>query len=69
MLAEIGAGPEEAYARLEAATRAFALGQTDEVDRGVERALSFFRPVGAVAYCRAAEALLATRPTEAALRP
>jgi class 3 adenylate cyclase/tetratricopeptide (TPR) repeat protein len=68
VLAEIGAGPEEAYARLEAATRALELGRADELERESERALAFFRRVGAVAYCRAAEVVLAARPA-AALRP
>ncbi len=67
VLAEIGAGPEEAYARLEAATRAFARGHAEDAEGDAERALAFFRRVGAVAYCRAAEALLAASPA-AALR-
>jgi class 3 adenylate cyclase len=67
VLAEIGARPEEAYARLEAATRALEQGKADELEREAEQALAFFRRVGAVAYCRAAEVLLAATP-EAALR-
>jgi class 3 adenylate cyclase/tetratricopeptide (TPR) repeat protein len=56
LLAEVGAGPEEAYARLQTGS-----------ERDQERALAFFRRVGATAYCRAAEAALAARP-EATLR-
>ncbi len=55
---QIGALPEEAYARLEAAGRALAAGERSTAEEELARALEFHRRVAAVSYCRSAEALL-----------
>ena len=49
----------EAFARLRAAEALFAAGRGSEADAQVERALAFYRAVGATPYVREAEALLA----------
>jgi class 3 adenylate cyclase/tetratricopeptide (TPR) repeat protein len=59
ILAEIGAVPEEAYARVRAAEALAAAGQRAEADAQLEQALAFFRSVGAAAYIREAESLFA----------
>jgi class 3 adenylate cyclase/tetratricopeptide (TPR) repeat protein len=59
LLAEIGAVTDEAYARLRAAESLAAEGRHAEADAQLERALAFFREVGATAYLRQGEALLA----------
>jgi tetratricopeptide (TPR) repeat protein len=59
LCAEIGALPEEAHARLEAAGVALADGRRPEAEDQLARALEFYRRVGAVLYSRHAEALLA----------
>jgi class 3 adenylate cyclase/tetratricopeptide (TPR) repeat protein len=58
LLAEIGALPEEAYARVKAADAALADGAQVEAEGQLARALRFYRSVGAVSYCSSAEALL-----------
>jgi hypothetical protein len=57
LYAEIGARPEEAFARLRAAARAVREGRSDEGRSQLDRALDFFREAGADAYVRDAEAL------------
>ena len=57
--AEIGALPEEAYARLAAADLALADDRRDEAEAQLAAALDFYRRVGAASYRREAEALLA----------
>jgi class 3 adenylate cyclase/tetratricopeptide (TPR) repeat protein len=56
---DIGAGPEEAFARLRAAESLVREGRRAEADAELQRALSFWRSVGASAYVREGEALLA----------
>jgi class 3 adenylate cyclase/tetratricopeptide (TPR) repeat protein len=58
LCAAIGALPEEAYARVEAAGAAFADGRRLDAEDQLERALEFYRRVGAASYCRRAEGLL-----------
>jgi class 3 adenylate cyclase/tetratricopeptide (TPR) repeat protein len=58
LCSEIGALPEEAYARLEAAGLALAAGRRSEADEQRARALEFYRHVTAASYSRRAEALL-----------
>jgi class 3 adenylate cyclase len=55
--ASIGARPEEAKARLRASAALLAAGQRADAERELERALAFYREVGADAYLRAAESL------------
>jgi class 3 adenylate cyclase/tetratricopeptide (TPR) repeat protein len=57
--AAIGARPEEAYARLRAADNLVQEGRRAEADAQLEAALAFWRSVGATAYVREGEALLA----------
>jgi class 3 adenylate cyclase/tetratricopeptide (TPR) repeat protein len=57
--AEIGTRPDEAYARLRAAKRLTAEGSRAEADAHLQKALSFYRSVGATRYIREGEALLA----------
>jgi class 3 adenylate cyclase/tetratricopeptide (TPR) repeat protein len=57
--ATIGARPEEAYARLRAAENLVKQGRRAEADVELEQALAFWRSVGATAYVREGEALLA----------
>ena len=57
--AKIGALPEEAYARLRAAEAFVGEGRRAEADAELKRALAFWRSVGATAYVREGEALLA----------
>jgi hypothetical protein len=57
----MGSLPDEAYARLRAAETLAAAGRRDEGGEELERALEFYRRVGAVRYLREAEALLARR--------
>ena len=56
---DIGAGPEEAYARLRAAERLVGEGRRAEADAELERALAFWRAAAATAYIREGEALMA----------
>jgi hypothetical protein len=57
--AELGARTNEAEARLLAAHAFAAAGRRPEADEQLRRALAFFREVGATAYVREAESLLA----------
>jgi class 3 adenylate cyclase/tetratricopeptide (TPR) repeat protein len=59
VLAEIGALPEEAFVRLRAAEELAAAGRRPEADAHLQAALAFYRSVGATAYIREAEELLA----------
>ena len=56
---EIGSRPDEAYARLRAADLLLREGRRAEADTELQQALSFWRSVGATAYVREGEALLA----------
>jgi class 3 adenylate cyclase len=56
---EAGSLPDEAFARLRAAEALIAEGRRSEGDEELQRALAFYRSVGATAYIREGEALLA----------
>jgi class 3 adenylate cyclase/tetratricopeptide (TPR) repeat protein len=56
---DIGALPDAAFARLRAAESLVGAGRRTEADAELQRALSFWRSVGATAYVREGEALLA----------
>ena len=58
-LGEMGARPDEAFVRLRAAEALVEAGRRAEANVQVERALAFYRSVGATAYVREAEALFA----------
>jgi class 3 adenylate cyclase/tetratricopeptide (TPR) repeat protein len=55
----VGHGPGEAYARLRAAEALVGDGRRAEADAELQQALAFWRSVGATAYIREGEALLA----------
>jgi tetratricopeptide (TPR) repeat protein len=55
--AEIGSRPDEAFARLRAGERLLAAGHRAEADRQLERALAFYREVGAAGYLRGGSGL------------
>jgi tetratricopeptide (TPR) repeat protein len=57
--ARAGLRPAEAWARLRAAERLVAEARRDEADAQLQKALAFYRSVGARQYAREAEALLA----------
>ena len=57
--AGMGALPEEAYARLRAAEAFVQDGRRAEADAELQQSLAFWRSVGAAAYVREGEALLA----------
>jgi tetratricopeptide (TPR) repeat protein len=57
--AEIGSGPDQAYARLRAADVYLRDGRRAEADVELQEALAFWRKAGATAYRREGEALLA----------
>jgi tetratricopeptide (TPR) repeat protein len=59
VLQQIASMPEEAYARLRAAEVLVQDGRRAEADEQLQRALGFYRSVGATRYVREAEALLA----------
>ncbi|MBA3433349.1 MAG: AAA family ATPase [Actinobacteria bacterium] len=59
LLDEIGDLPLEAYVRLRAAERFGAEGRREEAERQLERALAFYRSVGATRYLHQGETLLA----------
>ena len=59
-LAAVGARTDEARARLRAGRQLLTQGRTGEAEAQVERALAFWRSVGAVRYVRNAEALVQT---------
>jgi hypothetical protein len=54
-----GSLPDEAHPRLREAERLIAGGRSSEGDEELQRALAFYRSVGATAYLREGEALLA----------
>ena len=56
---EVGAAPEEAYARLQTAQLLVQQDRRAEADAELEKALAFWRSVGATAYIRQGEALMA----------
>ena len=56
---EIGARPEEAHARLAAASQLVEAGQRSRAQSELQQALAFWRSVDATAYVREGEALLA----------
>jgi tetratricopeptide (TPR) repeat protein len=56
---QIGSLPDEARARLRAAERLVADGRRPEADVQLDKALAFYRSVGATRYIREGEALLA----------
>jgi class 3 adenylate cyclase/tetratricopeptide (TPR) repeat protein len=58
--ARIGSGPDEAFARLCAGAALIGADRRAEGDVEIAAALDFFRAVGAAAYVRKAEALVAT---------
>jgi hypothetical protein len=58
-LNRIGNVADEAYARLRAAEQLVAAGRSAEASAELDRALAFYRSVGATRYIREAEALLA----------
>jgi len=55
----MGSLPDEALARLRAAEVSAAAGRRAEADEHLQRALAFYRSVGATRYIREGEALLA----------
>jgi class 3 adenylate cyclase/tetratricopeptide (TPR) repeat protein len=59
LFVEIGSLPDEARARLRAAERLLADGRRAEADVQLDKALAFYRSVGATHYIREGEALLA----------
>jgi hypothetical protein len=59
ILGDIGSAPEEAFARLRAAEALIQAGRRAEGNAQLQRALAFFRSVGATAYIREAESLFA----------
>jgi thioredoxin-like negative regulator of GroEL len=59
MYAEIGARPNEAYTRLRAAAQLVESGRRAEADEQLQKALGFWRSVGAKRYVREGQALLA----------
>jgi class 3 adenylate cyclase/tetratricopeptide (TPR) repeat protein len=69
LLAEIGALPEEADARVSAARAALADGRRAEAESHVAQAVQFYRRVGAVSYCSAAEAVLDPQHVGSARNP
>jgi tetratricopeptide (TPR) repeat protein len=59
LFVQIGSVPDEARARLRAAETLVADGRRAEADSQLDKALSFYRSVGATRYVRAGEALFA----------
>jgi class 3 adenylate cyclase/tetratricopeptide (TPR) repeat protein len=59
ILAEIGSRPAEAYARMRAGEALLAEGRRTEGSAELDRALAFYRSVGAAAYVRRGDAVLA----------
>jgi class 3 adenylate cyclase/tetratricopeptide (TPR) repeat protein len=57
--ATIGTRPDEAYARLRAAEQLVVEGRRAEADEHLQKALAFYRSVGATRYIREGEALFA----------
>ena len=58
-LGDMGSRPDEAFVRLRAAEAIVEAGRRAEANVQLERALAFYRSVGATAYVREAEALFA----------
>ena len=58
LFAEMGVPRDEADARLRAAEKLVGEGRSTEADEQLQRALAFYRSVGATRYVREAEALL-----------
>jgi hypothetical protein len=56
---EIGSAPDEAYARVREAERLVAAGHRAEAEPFLSRALELYRGMGATAFIREAELLLA----------
>jgi hypothetical protein len=56
---EIGARPEEAYARLAASSQFVEAGQRARAESELQQSLAFWRSVDATAYMSEGEALLA----------
>ena len=59
ILGDMGARPDEAFSRLRAAEALAGAGRRAEADIQLERALAFYRSVGATAYIREGEELVA----------
>ena len=59
ILADMGAIPDEAFVRVRAAEALVDAGRRAEADDELQRALAFYRSVGATAYIREAESLFA----------
>ena len=59
LLREMGAAPDEAYARMKLADRLIAAGRRPEAEPALSRALELFRMMGATAWIGEAERLLA----------
>ena len=57
--ADIGAGPDEAYARLRTTELFLREGRRADADVELQKAMAFWRKAGATAYIREGEALLA----------
>jgi class 3 adenylate cyclase/tetratricopeptide (TPR) repeat protein len=66
---EMGSKPDEAYARLRAAEALLADGLPDEAEGQLERAVSFYRSVGATRYLQQAEALVAADVSRTGTEP
>jgi class 3 adenylate cyclase/tetratricopeptide (TPR) repeat protein len=64
--AEMGAATFEAESRLSAAKQLIAAGRREEGEAELERALAFYRSVGATFYIERGEALLASAQSESA---
>ena len=58
LCAQIGALPEDAYIRIDAARAAYADGRRARAEEHLDRALELFRRVGAASYARRAEAVV-----------
>ncbi|HJU02453.1 MAG TPA: hypothetical protein VJ966_14765, partial [Actinomycetes bacterium] len=56
---EIGSLPDEAFARLRAAERLLNAGRPADAKAQLQRALAFYRRVGAAGYLREVDALFA----------
>jgi hypothetical protein len=59
ILGDIGAVPDEAHARVRAAEALVEAGRRSEADAQLQRALAFYRSVGATAYIREVESQFA----------
>ncbi|HYY73398.1 MAG TPA: hypothetical protein VE662_01145 [Solirubrobacterales bacterium] len=59
ILEDMGAVADEAYARLRAAEALIQAGRRADGDAQLQRALAFYRSVGATAFVREAESLFA----------